>query len=92
MAKRSRWEKPEFKHEACMSCTICIDACPAHCLEMSEAKDSGNTHAYPYLKAEKACIGCGFCAAECPVDAIFMRTPAPREAKVSSDAVKEAAQ
>lgn len=92
MVKRSQWEKPEFKDEACMSCTICIDTCPAHCLAMSEAKNSKDPHAYPYLKVEKACIGCGFCAAECPVDAVTMRTPSPKEAKAPLNTGKEAVQ
>ncbi len=60
--------------KTCMSCTICIDACPVNCLALTEANKARDLHGYPYLKDEKACIGCGFCAAECPVDAISHET------------------
>lgn len=79
--KRSKWLKPVFNRKLCMSCSICIDACPVHCLVLSGAESVKNTHAYPYLEKEKACLGCGFCADECPVDAITMAVPAPKETK-----------
>ena len=71
MIKRSGWEKPVFDRKKCVSCMICMDACPVGCLSLSEAV-SGDPHGYPYLDKEKACIGCGFCAFECPVGAITM--------------------
>jgi Pyruvate/2-oxoacid:ferredoxin oxidoreductase delta subunit len=75
MIKRSQWMKPRVQIKTCMSCTICLDACPVNCLSLSEAKDKKNPHGFPYLKEEKACIGCGFCALECPVEAISMVSP-----------------
>lgn len=71
MIKRSQWEKPVFNRKKCVSCVICIDACPVGCLSLSEATPR-DSHRYPYLDKEKACIGCGFCASECPVEAITM--------------------
>ncbi|MGA3206322.1 MAG: 4Fe-4S binding protein [Syntrophales bacterium] len=72
MVKRSLWEKPRFDKMTCMSCRICIDACPVHCLYLSEAANHIDPHGRPYMANEKACIGCGFCARECPVEAIAM--------------------
>jgi len=70
--KRSEWEKPRINLLKCMSCEICIDACPVACLGMRESINQGNPHQYPFLEKEKVCIGCGFCDLECPVDAITM--------------------
>ncbi len=72
--KRSGWEKPVFDRKKCMSCMICIDACPVSCLSLSEAV-AKDPHGYPYLEKEKLCLGCGFCAYECPVDAVTMSVP-----------------
>jgi ferredoxin len=72
MVKKSLWEKPHFDQMICVSCRICIDACPAYCLGLSDASTDGDPHARPYIAHEKACIGCGFCARECPVEAITM--------------------
>ena len=72
MIKRSMWDKPQFDKKTCMSCRICIDSCPVHCLDLSLAGNHGDPHGRPYMANEKACIGCGFCAKECPVEAITM--------------------
>jgi ferredoxin len=72
--KRSEWPKPRIDIKACMSCSICIDACPAGCLELSGATGK-DPHGHPYLADEKKCIACGYCADECPVMAITMTAP-----------------
>ena len=72
MIKRSLWDKPQFDKRTCVSCRICIDACPVYCLDLAPAANHGNPHGRPYMANEKACIGCGFCAKECPVEAITM--------------------
>ncbi len=77
MMKRPTWPKPEIDGKKCMSCNICIDACPTACLALSGAAGT-DKHGHPYIRHEKACIGCGFCALECPVDAIIMVSPAPK--------------
>lgn len=77
MVKRSEWQKPRFDLKKCMSCLICIDACPVHCLAMTGARDrEKDPHGYPYIMTEKACMGCGLCALECPVGAVVMTAPA----------------
>jgi electron transport complex protein RnfB len=70
--KKSQWQKPRFDYKKCVSCTICIDACPVRCLGVSSVSDPKDLHGHPYMENEKACIGCGFCALECPVEAITM--------------------
>lgn len=72
MVKRSLWERPHFNKMTCMSCRICTDACPVHCLDLSEAASCNESDGRPYMANEKACIGCGFCARECPIGAINM--------------------
>ncbi|MBT8490981.1 MAG: 4Fe-4S binding protein [Deltaproteobacteria bacterium] len=73
--KKSQWQKPRFDYKKCVSCTICIDACPVTCLGVSRVSDPKDPHGHPYMENEKACIGCGFCALECPVEAITMHVP-----------------
>jgi formate hydrogenlyase subunit 6/NADH:ubiquinone oxidoreductase subunit I len=68
------WEKPLFDYALCMSCRICIDACPAACLDLTYTEDTQNRKVYPFLAAPAACIACRFCAEECPVEAISMKT------------------
>ncbi|HNY64875.1 MAG TPA: 4Fe-4S binding protein [Deltaproteobacteria bacterium] len=91
MLKRSQWSKPSFDRKTCMSCNICIDACPVSCIGLAEPVDRKGAHGYPYVRDEKACIGCGFCALSCPVDSITMVFPLPKEAKVSQGEGKSAA-
>ena len=73
---RKNWPKPKITRDMCMSCTICLDSCPAGCLELTFTRDTSNTNGYPKLARSRACIACGFCAADCPVDAIEMSKPA----------------
>jgi ferredoxin len=73
--RKSMWEKPAFNHRNCISCTICIDACPVGCLALARLPTATDPHGYSGLKDENACIGCGFCASECPTDAITMAVP-----------------
>lgn len=90
MVKRSQWKKPVFNSVPCMSCNMCIDACPANCLALSEAKGQKDPHGHPFLKDEKACIGCGICEAECPVAAVTMVVPEPREEAAPARQAKKA--
>jgi formate hydrogenlyase subunit 6/NADH:ubiquinone oxidoreductase subunit I len=69
------WEKPLFDYLGCMSCRVCIDACPVACLALTHTEDAVDRKAYPYLQAASACIACRFCALECPVDAVTLKPP-----------------
>lgn len=70
------WEKPLFDYALCMSCRVCIDACPAACLAVTYTEGTDNRKAYPYLRDASACIACRFCAVECPVGAVTMKAAA----------------
>jgi formate hydrogenlyase subunit 6/NADH:ubiquinone oxidoreductase subunit I len=72
MMKRSQWKKPRIDRRMCMSCTICVDACPVNSLSLTEAMDARDLHLYPFLQKDTTCLGCSICALECPMDAINM--------------------
>jgi electron transport complex protein RnfB len=85
--KKSQWQKPRFDYKKCVSCTICIDACPVRCLGVSWDSESKDSHGYPYMKNERACIGCGFCALECPLEAITMHVPEETSSAVNQELI-----
>lgn len=70
------WEKPLFDYALCMSCRVCIDACPAACLAVTYSEDTEDRKAYPFLQDAAACVACRFCALECPVNAVTMKAAA----------------
>jgi formate hydrogenlyase subunit 6/NADH:ubiquinone oxidoreductase subunit I len=72
--KKKDWKKPVFNLDACMACGMCVDACPAGCLELG-APSGKDKNAYPVLADSEACLGCGFCVDECPVDAVVLAPP-----------------
>jgi formate hydrogenlyase subunit 6/NADH:ubiquinone oxidoreductase subunit I len=72
---KSRWEKPQIQKQKCVSCWICIEACPVDCLGWTFTRDTTDRRGYPFLDDARACIACGFCAVDCPVDAIEMIKP-----------------
>jgi len=75
MRFRSRWEKPVFDNEKCISCKICIENCPTACLSLWFTRDHENTKGVPILETERDCIACGICVDECPVDAVKLEKP-----------------
>lgn len=77
--KLSQWPKPVIDIQKCVSCRICIEGCPVHCLELkSNGKDK---HEHPALEEPKLCISCGFCAMDCPVEAIRLDVPSQSAAE-----------
>lgn len=52
-----------FDYEKCKGCGLCVSACVAAVLEMTEDKPRMNT-------VLPACIACGDCCALCPENAI----------------------
>ena len=72
---RKKWPKPVIVREKCISCKICIDACPTACFDLDYTQDTDDTIGYPVLARPRKCIACAFCETECPVDAIQMVKP-----------------
>lgn len=56
----------------CLSCSICVQACPVSALSLTKAGKSGKySNLFPELNPE-VCIGCGLCAKSCPMDCICL--------------------
>ena len=54
----------------CLSCSICVQACPVSALSLTKPGKSGKyANLFPELDGEK-CIGCGICAKNCPMDCL----------------------
>ncbi|MBI9084624.1 MAG: 4Fe-4S binding protein [Desulfobacterales bacterium] len=72
---RKNWEKPVIDRKKCISCNICIDACPVRCLSKTFTPEPVDKAVYPELVRDRDCIACGICATDCPVGAIVMKAP-----------------
>lgn len=62
----------EFDLRNCLSCSICVQACPVSALELTLMGKSGK---YVNLFPESvpgACTGCGICVKSCPMSCIRM--------------------
>ena len=56
----------------CLSCSICVQACPVSALSLTQEGKSGKySNLFPEL-APGACIGCGSCVKCCPMDCISL--------------------
>lgn len=56
----------------CLSCSICVQACPVSALSLTREGKSGKyANLFPEL-APGACIGCGACVKNCPMSCIRM--------------------
>jgi Pyruvate/2-oxoacid:ferredoxin oxidoreductase delta subunit len=63
---------PEFDHEICTKCEICLKKCPMEAIFHklpNELDGSDNC----MLVREDICVGCGVCAANCPQGAIKLK-------------------
>jgi len=54
----------QIDDQACVSCTLCVDACPTDVFSFDEAKG------IPVVTKPGECFGCLACSEECPADAI----------------------
>ena len=57
-------KKPEFLHQRCSDCGLCVLLCPEGCI----TRVGDNTYEIDL----DYCKGCAICAEECPVDDIKM--------------------
>ena len=65
-------KQPRFDYRFCVSCGICVQACPVSALGMQREGKSGKyRNVFPEL-VKDGCIGCGQCAQSCPMDMITM--------------------
>lgn len=65
---------PSFKYKDCLSCSICVQACPVSALSLTLAGKSGKyRNNFPELVDATGCIGCKLCVTSCPMDCITMR-------------------
>ncbi|MBR0374055.1 MAG: 4Fe-4S binding protein [Mogibacterium sp.] len=65
---------PNFYYKDCVSCSICVQACPVGALDLTRAGKSGRyRNLFPELVNDR-CIGCGLCAGNCPMECIHMRS------------------
>ena len=64
---------PSFHYENCVSCSICVQACPAGALDLTRKGKSGRyRNLFPEL-VNDSCIGCALCVKSCPMDCINMQ-------------------
>ena len=62
---------PNFLFDQCISCSICVQACPVSCIDLNVNGVDKFNNLYPQVDDIK-CIGCSLCAKNCPMDAIVM--------------------
>ena len=63
----------EIDTKDCLSCSICVQACPVSALGLTkEGKNGKYSNMFPEVIREK-CIGCGICEKNCPMSCISMR-------------------
>ena len=63
---------PDFHYENCVSCSICVQACPVGALDLTRKGKSGR---YRNLFPELVNDSCGLCAKSCPMECITMVIP-----------------
>lgn len=69
---KEKWLKPRVDTAACSGCSVCVENCPAFCLELSAPRFHGDIRTFSKLVRPEACIGCGICRKSCPIGAISM--------------------
>jgi Fe-S-cluster-containing hydrogenase component 2 len=59
-------------YQVCMSCRVCILACPFSYFDMNATDPKSLPRVYPALVVNHKCTGCGLCATACPVECIVI--------------------
>lgn len=70
-------QRDENGLEKCVACFLCAAACPANCIYIEAAENTGanrisagERYAKAYTIDYSRCIFCGYCVEACPTDAI----------------------
>ena len=66
-----------IRTDRCKGCELCIEACPAHVLELNRAVVNALGHHPIRLTNAAACTSCALCVRTCP-DAVFTVYARPR--------------
>jgi NAD-dependent dihydropyrimidine dehydrogenase PreA subunit len=56
--------RPLINPDECKGCERCVNACPAHCLRISETLNCKGIRPAEYVG--QGCTGCGICFYNCP--------------------------
>lgn len=63
---------PHFYYKNCVSCSICVQACPTGAIDLTHPGKSGQyKNLFPEI-VNDSCIGCAICARSCPMECINM--------------------
>ena len=62
---KEKWKKPVVDTKLCDGCGICVEECPAYCLELVDGVST--------LTDTEKCHACGMCEKHCPIQAITMK-------------------
>ena len=63
-------KRPVFDLTLCVSCAVCVQACPISCIRLDRKGEKDDTNLYPALAGD--CTGCGSCERACPMSAIAL--------------------
>ena len=58
--------KLTIREEACKGCSLCVDACPKHLLQLHKEKLNAKGYHPIGIERPEDCIGCASCARMCP--------------------------
>lgn len=61
-----------LKVPKCISCGLCVNACPNHVIKIESEKDENNKKKLTgYYMMTERCLYCGFCVETCPTKALL---------------------
>ena len=62
-----------IEQSGCTGCMVCIDFCPADCIEIVPGPDPASPNLHRLVEVDlPRCIGCTLCAKYCPWETISM--------------------